>query len=54
MHRRKVTSAGIASLALLGLTARAEDWPMMGGRPDRNMVSAENRLPLEWSGGAKA
>jgi len=34
-----------------GREARVEgdDWPMFGGRPDRNMVSAEKGLPTEWS-----
>lgn len=34
-------------LVLLLLTACAgpDDWPMWGGRPDRNMVSAEKNLP---------
>ena len=27
----------------------AADWPMLGGRPDRNMVSTERGLPIEWS-----
>ena len=30
----------------------ADDWPMMGGRPDRNMVSNEKSVPVEWEGGA--
>ena len=30
-------------------SVRAADWPMMGGRPDRNMVSTEQGLPIEWS-----
>lgn len=29
---------------------QAGDWPMMGGRPDRNMVSAEKDLPTAWDG----
>jgi len=29
---------------------RAEDWPMLGGRPERNMVSTEKGLPTEWEG----
>ena len=33
---------------------RAADWPMLGGRPDRNMVSVEQGLPLAWAGDAKA
>jgi outer membrane protein assembly factor BamB len=28
--------------------ARADDWPMLGGRPDRNMVSPEKNLPATW------
>lgn len=31
---------------------RADDWPMLGGRPDRNMVSPEKNVPAEWNGGA--
>jgi outer membrane protein assembly factor BamB len=31
----------------------AADWPMLGGRPDRNMVSGETGLPLDWNDGAK-
>jgi len=27
---------------------RAGDWPMMGGAPDRNMVSDERGLPVKW------
>ena len=30
-----------------GLRA-ADDWPMWGGTPDRNMTSAETGLPTEW------
>ena len=26
----------------------ADDWPMLGGRPDRNMVSGEKNLPVTW------
>jgi len=40
-------------LALGVSLARADDWPMLGGRPDRNMVSVEKGLPTEWDGGAK-
>jgi outer membrane protein assembly factor BamB len=35
-------------VALAWPSLRADDWPMMGGRPDRNMVSTERRLPIEW------
>lgn len=38
--------------ALIALLA--DDWPMWGGRPDRNMVSAEKNLPAAWpAGGGK-
>lgn len=39
--------AGLLSLAPAPLVAG--DWPMLGGRPDRNMVATETGLPLEWS-----
>lgn len=42
-----------AVTALATATLRADDWPMLGGRPDRNMVSRELHLPTEWSGGEK-
>ncbi len=29
--------------------ASTADWPMWGGRPDRNMVSNQRNLPAEWS-----
>ncbi len=32
---------------------RADDWPMFGGRPDRNMVSGEKKLPSTWSANPK-
>ena len=35
------------SLAIPSL-ARAEDWPMWGRTPDRNMVSLEKGPPTEW------
>jgi outer membrane protein assembly factor BamB len=38
----------LAALAV-GSLLRADDWPMLGGRPERNMVSAERGLPLAWS-----
>lgn len=46
MHWREV-SAGLAAIFLCA-AARADDWPMLGGRPDRNMVSAEKNLPADW------
>ena len=52
----RFTSAGRAaffglSLGVWSVTARlssAADWPMWGGRPDRNMVAAETDLPAAW------
>ncbi len=45
----------VAALLLLSLSpAHADDWPMFGGRPDRNTVSAEKGLPLAWPKGDKA
>ncbi|MGH7959142.1 MAG: PQQ-binding-like beta-propeller repeat protein, partial [Opitutaceae bacterium] len=43
-----------AILALLGLAAilHADDWPMLGGRPERSHVAHEKGLPVEWNGGA--
>lgn len=38
----------LALLALGCAPLRGADWPMMGGRPDRNMVSPEQGLPTEW------
>ena len=39
---------------LLGVTTalHADDWPMLGGRPERNNVSAEKGIPVTWDGGA--
>lgn len=60
-----MTRAGLACLALLaacgGLQAvpspqsspRTGDWPMLGGRPDRNAVSDEKGLPASWKLDAK-
>lgn len=40
----------IAATALLTACAlRADDWPMLGGHPDRNSVSTEKNLPTVWS-----
>ncbi len=45
-------AGGFAMAGLVCLPAA--DWPMLGGRPDRNMVSVEQGLPLAWAGDAKA
>jgi outer membrane protein assembly factor BamB len=45
-----IRSLRAAPLLLLGsLPLGADDWPTLGGRPDRNMVSAEKGLPLTWN-----
>ena len=40
-------ACGLASAALPA-PARAEDWPMWGRTPQRNMVSPEKNAPTEW------
>ncbi|MSU48818.1 MAG: hypothetical protein EXS37_06995 [Opitutus sp.] len=50
----KSSSLTLSILIALGsIPLRAEDWPMLGGRPDRNMVSSEKGLPAAWDGGDK-
>jgi outer membrane protein assembly factor BamB len=52
--RRALTGAGLAAAAIAAatLSSRAAggsaDWPMWGGTPDRNMVSAMTGLPASW------
>ena len=36
------------SLAVAGDKSRETDWPMLGGSPDRRMVSTTEGLPTEW------
>lgn len=51
-----VLRLGPAFLLILAVSAAAEplsraqtgDWPMLGGSPDRNMVSGEAGIPAEW------
>ncbi len=38
----------VAAVMLGSAVAGAADWPMLGGRPERNMVSAEKGVPNEW------
>ena len=41
-------SRTLGALLFLALpAAHADDWPMLGGRPDRNMVSNEKGLPVQ-------
>jgi outer membrane protein assembly factor BamB len=37
---------------VLAAGLRADDWPMLGGRPERTHVSLEKGLPIAWDGGA--
>lgn len=38
----------LLAMALLLFPAKAEDWPMWGGRPDRNLASQEENIPRTW------
>ncbi len=57
MPRIQVTVLPVLAVLLFAAgappSARAGDWPMLGGRPDRNMVSPARGLPIEWSAGGK-
>jgi len=48
---RATARRGRLALTMCGLVgaAWAADWPLMGGRAERNMVSEETELPVEWS-----
>ncbi|HEX9700763.1 MAG TPA: hypothetical protein VGD06_15005, partial [Acidobacteriota bacterium] len=41
-------AAMVGSADIGAEAASADDWPMWGGTPDRNMVSGETGLPAEW------
>ncbi len=45
--KRILTAAALIGLA--ALPAAADDWPMWGGRADRNMVSSETGIPRTWN-----
>jgi outer membrane protein assembly factor BamB len=47
VNRAFLTLIGLVLLAPRLLSA--DDWPMLGGRPDRNLVSPEKGLPAEFS-----
>jgi outer membrane protein assembly factor BamB len=44
-----VKRAFLIGLLAAAPLAHADDWPMLGGRPDRNLVSSEKGLPAEFS-----
>src|SRR5688572_9265574 len=45
---RRLLALVLISLVASAAMAIAEDWPMWGGTPGRNMVSAIKGLPAEW------
>lgn len=53
MSRRAVSPAarwmGALLVVVAGASLQADDWPMWGGTPDRNMTSTEVGLPSDWS-----
>jgi outer membrane protein assembly factor BamB len=51
MKRLLCTLACVVAVAVGPLPAA--DWPMLGGRPERSMVSPEKGLPVEWNAGVK-
>ncbi|HEV3027256.1 MAG TPA: pyrrolo-quinoline quinone, partial [Planctomycetota bacterium] len=42
---RRAFSSLMVLLALSPLSLNADDWPMFGGRPDRNRITSEKGLP---------
>lgn len=49
MKSNRLATLATAALACLAAwPAFAADWPMWGGRPDRNMVSDEKGIPRTW------
>jgi outer membrane protein assembly factor BamB len=46
--RKGLLSLVVLAAALVTLPSFADDWPMWGGRPDRNMVSTEKNIPRTW------
>ncbi len=49
----KILSLSAAAALGVGGIASGKDWPMWGGTPNRNMVSEEKNLPLEFLAGKK-
>jgi outer membrane protein assembly factor BamB len=53
IHKRSIYVAGLLALAAAVIPTphaalNTADWPMWGGRPDRNMVSPLKGMPAEW------
>ncbi len=51
MTMRHTANAAVAMLVAAAPAARADDWPMWGGSPDRNMVSTEKNIPASFDPG---
>src|SRR4051794_24852946 len=45
---RAARAAMILGVGFSGTATRGDDWPMLGGRADRNMASVEKGLPVDW------
>src|SRR5687767_15141452 len=52
--RRGRLGSTLSIFVLLAVTTalRADDWPMLGGRPERTNVSIEKGLPVAWESAA--
>ena len=48
LHRQFRLSTALLAIGLMVLPGQAEDWPMWGGSPDRNLVSQEKNIPRTW------
>lgn len=48
MNTRKAFLLTAAGFGLAAWPIVAGDWPMWGGRPDRNMISLEKNIPRTW------
>jgi outer membrane protein assembly factor BamB len=48
MNTRKAFMLTAAGIGLAAWPIVAGDWPMWGGRPDRNMISLEKNIPRTW------
>src|SRR5438105_1849399 len=46
--KKRIQFTIAACLTLGAFTLRAEDWPMWGRTPHRNMVTDEKGVPTEW------
>ena len=49
MQQPKRIFSALAVICVAALPLAADDWPMWGGGPDRNMVSSETGIPRTWN-----